>query len=61
MNDVTARPAIAISVLLNALYHLPWFGQPVSAILFVLGSVMIVAFVALNISAIRVCTGRERL
>ena len=66
MNDVTARPnslpwppiiyltAIAISVLLNALYHLPWFGQPVSAILFVLGSVMIVAFVALNISAIRV-------
>jgi protein-S-isoprenylcysteine O-methyltransferase Ste14 len=66
MNDVTARPnnlpwppiiystAIAISVLLNALYPLPWFGQAMSAILLVLGSVMIVAFVVLNISAIRV-------
>ena len=65
MNDVTARPnslpwppiiylaAIAVSVLLNVFYPLPWFGRPLSAILFVLGWLMITAFVALNISAIR--------
>jgi hypothetical protein len=65
MNDVTARPnslpwppiiyvaAIAVSVLLNAFYPLPWFGRPLSGILFVLGWLMIAAFVALNISAIR--------
>ena len=64
MNDVTARPnslpwppiiylaAIAVSVLLNVFYPLPWFGQPLSGILFVLGWLMIAAFVALNISAI---------
>jgi protein-S-isoprenylcysteine O-methyltransferase Ste14 len=65
MNDVTARPnslpwppiiylaAIAASVLLNVLYPLSWFGQPLSSILFVLGWLIIAAFVALNISAIR--------
>ena len=65
MNDVTARPnslpwppiiyltATAVSVLLNVVYPLPWFGRPLSGILFVLGWLMIAAFVALNISAIR--------
>jgi protein-S-isoprenylcysteine O-methyltransferase Ste14 len=65
MNDVTARPnslpwppiiylaAIAVSVLLNVFHPLSWFGQPLSGILFVLGWLMIAAFVALNISAIR--------
>jgi protein-S-isoprenylcysteine O-methyltransferase Ste14 len=65
MSDVTARPnslpwppiiylaAIVVSVLSNVFYPLPWFGQPLSGILFVLGWLMIAAFVALNISAIR--------
>jgi protein-S-isoprenylcysteine O-methyltransferase Ste14 len=65
MNDVTARPnslpwppiiylaAIAVSVSLTVFYPLPWFGQPLSGILFVLGWLMIAAFVGLNISAIR--------
>src|SRR5262249_26670597 len=66
MYDVTARPnslpwppiiypaAIAVSVLLNASFPLPWFGQPLLDILFVTGWLMIAAFVALNISAIHV-------
>lgn len=45
--------AIVVSVLLNLLYPLPWFGQPLSSILFAIGWLMIAAFVALNISAIR--------
>ena len=65
MNDVTARPnsvpwppiiilsAIAVSLLLNVVYPLPWFGQPLSSILAAFGWLMIAAFVALNISAIR--------
>jgi protein-S-isoprenylcysteine O-methyltransferase Ste14 len=65
MNDVMARPnrlpwppiiilaAIVISLLLNVVYPLPWFGQPLSSILSALGWLMIAAFIALNISAIR--------
>ncbi len=65
MNDVTARPnsvpwppiiflaAIAVSVFLNAFYPLPWFAQPLSGILYAIGWLMIAAFVALNISAVR--------
>jgi protein-S-isoprenylcysteine O-methyltransferase Ste14 len=66
MNDVMARPnslpwppiiylaAIAVSVLLNAFFPLPWFRQPLLDVLFVTGWLMIAAFVALNISASRV-------
>jgi hypothetical protein len=71
MNDVTARPnslpwppiiflaAIAVSVSLNAFYPLPWFAQPLSGILSAIGWLMIAAFVALNISAVRAmrCAG----
>jgi protein-S-isoprenylcysteine O-methyltransferase Ste14 len=65
MNDVTARPnnvpwppiifsaAVAVGILLNVLYPLPWFGQPLSGMLLVLGVLMMAAFVALNISALR--------
>src|SRR5262249_37316591 len=65
MHDVTARPnslpwppiiylsAIVISLLLNVVYPLPWFGQPLAGILLVLGGLSIAAFVALNILAIR--------
>src|SRR5215510_10118308 len=65
MNDVTARPnslpwppiiylaAIAIGFLLGAFYPLPWFAQPLSGMLSAIGWLMIAAFVALNISAIR--------
>jgi protein-S-isoprenylcysteine O-methyltransferase Ste14 len=66
MNDATAPPsrlpwppiiylaAIVVSVLLNVLFPLPWFGQPLLGVLFVTGWLLIAAFVALNISAIRV-------
>src|SRR5262245_33244333 len=65
MNDVTARPnslpwppiiflaAIAVSILLGTIYPLPWFAQPLSGILSTIGWLMIAAFVALNVSAIR--------
>src|SRR5215472_16642661 len=65
MNDVTARPnrvpwppiiylaAITVSFLLGPFYPLPWFRQPLSGILSVIGWLMIAAFVALNIAAIR--------
>jgi protein-S-isoprenylcysteine O-methyltransferase Ste14 len=65
MNDVTARPntlpwppiifvsAIVIGVLLNVLLPLPWVGRPLSGILFALGWLMIAAFLALNVAAIR--------
>jgi len=65
MHDVTARPnnlpwppiiylaAIGIGILLNVFQPLPWFGQPLAGILSMLGWLMIVAWVALNIWAIR--------
>jgi protein-S-isoprenylcysteine O-methyltransferase Ste14 len=65
MHDVTARPnslpwppiiylaAIGLGILLNVVYPLPWFAQPLSGILLVLGALMIAAWVALNIWAIR--------
>ncbi len=65
MKDVTARPnrvpwppiiylaAILISVLLDVFFPVSWPGPPVSGILFALGWLMLAAFVALNISAIR--------
>jgi protein-S-isoprenylcysteine O-methyltransferase Ste14 len=65
MNDVTERPnslpwppiifvaAIAVGLVLHVLYPLPWVGNRFSAILLVLGWLLITAFVALNIWAIR--------
>ena len=65
MNDVTARPntlpwppiiyvtAIVAGVLLNVFWPLPWVGRALSAILFALGWLMVAAFIALNVSAIR--------
>ena len=73
MNDVTARPnslpwppiiylgAIAVSVLLNVLYPLPWFGRQLSGILVVLGRLVIAAFVALTFQPSAQCAGLERL
>jgi protein-S-isoprenylcysteine O-methyltransferase Ste14 len=64
-NDVAARPnhvpwppiiyltAIAVGVALNVFYPLPWFGQPLSGILFVLGCLLIAGFAALNVLATR--------
>jgi protein-S-isoprenylcysteine O-methyltransferase Ste14 len=66
MNDVTERSsrfplppiiflaALVFSILLNALYPLPWPGQPLSSVLAVIGWILLAAFVALSISAIRV-------
>lgn len=65
MEDATERPnrlplppviflsAMAVSVVLNAFYPLPWVGPPLSTVFFALGWLMIAAFVALNLSAIR--------
>ena len=65
MNDVAERPnslpwppiifatAIVVSILLHVVYPLPWFGQPLSGLLAVLGALAIAAFVALNMWAIR--------
>ena len=65
MNDVATRPsgfpwppliyvaAIAISIELWVLYPLPWFGSPMSDILFAVGGIALVAVVALYVSAMR--------
>jgi protein-S-isoprenylcysteine O-methyltransferase Ste14 len=65
LDNVTERPnslpwppiiflaAIITGTVLNIFYPLPWFGQPVSGILSAIGCLMIAAFVALNVSAIR--------
>lgn len=65
MNDVTARPnslpwppivylaAIAVSVLLDVVYPLPWLAPPLSGIFLVIGWLMIAASVALNVAAMR--------
>ncbi len=65
MNGLAARPnnlpwppiiylaAIAVSALLGLFFPLPWFSQPLSAILSAIGLLMIAAFVALNVSAVR--------
>jgi protein-S-isoprenylcysteine O-methyltransferase Ste14 len=65
MNDSAARPsrfpwppllylaAIAISVGLWVLYPLPWFGSPLSDILFAVGCVAVVGVVATEVSAMR--------
>jgi len=45
--------AIAVSIVLWLLYPLPWFGSPLSDILFAVGCVMIVAVVGIDISAMR--------
>lgn len=65
MNDVTARPnslpwppivylaAIAVSVLLDVVYPLPWLAPPLSGIFLATGWLMVAASVALNIAAMR--------
>ena len=45
--------AIAISIILHALYPLPWIGEPLSDILFAVGLLAIAAVVALFVTAIR--------
>ena len=45
--------AIAVSIVLWLLYPLPWFGSPLSDILFAVGCVMIVAVIGIDISAMR--------
>jgi protein-S-isoprenylcysteine O-methyltransferase Ste14 len=65
MSDFAARPsgfpwppliylaAIAISIVLWIVYPLPWFGSPMSDILFAVGCVAIVAVVLIDVSAMR--------
>lgn len=65
MSDEHARPgnfpwpplvfvaAIALSVLLDFLYRLPWFASPLADILFAAGWLLVVAGVALITSALR--------
>lgn len=68
MNDIAATPnrfpwppiiyvaAIAVSIALWILYPLPWFGSPLSDILFAVGWIAIVAVVAIDVSAMRTLT-----
>lgn len=65
MNDIAAAPnrfpwppiiylaAIAVSIALWILYPLPWFGSPLSDILFAVGWLAIIAVVAIDFSAMR--------
>jgi protein-S-isoprenylcysteine O-methyltransferase Ste14 len=65
VTDIATRPsrfpwppliylaAVAISIVLWILYPLPWFGSPMSDILFAVGCVAVVAVVAIDISAMR--------
>lgn len=65
MNDAAAAPnrfpwppviylaAIVVSIALWILYPLPWFGAPLSDILFAVGWLAIVAVVAIDLSAMR--------
>jgi protein-S-isoprenylcysteine O-methyltransferase Ste14 len=65
VTDIATRPsrfpwppliyvaAIAVSIVLWFLYPLPWFGSPMSDILFAVGWIMIVAVVGIDISAMR--------
>lgn len=45
--------AIGVSIALWLLYPLPWFGSPLSDILFALGCVMVLAVVGIDVSAMR--------
>lgn len=65
MTDPASRPssfpwppviylaAIAVSIALWLLYPLPWFGSPLSDILFAVGCIMIAAVVGIDVSAMR--------
>ena len=65
MNDIAARPsgfpwppviylaAIAVSIVLWIIYPLPWFGSPLSDILFAVGCIAVIAVVAIEVSAMR--------
>jgi len=65
MTDIAKRPnsvpwpplvyvaAIVISIGLWVLYPLPWFGSPLSDIFFAVGWIVVVAVVAIDISAMR--------
>lgn len=65
MNDIERRPnrlpwppmlyvsAIALAVLANLAYTLPWFTPPLSEILFAVGWLLVAAVVAIDVSAMR--------
>jgi protein-S-isoprenylcysteine O-methyltransferase Ste14 len=65
MTDIASRPsrfpwppiiylaAVAVSIGLWILYPLPWFGSPMSDILFAVGWIMVIAVVAIDVSAMR--------
>lgn len=45
--------AVAVSVVLNAVWPLPWIGSPMGDILFAVGILLVVAALAIDVSAIR--------
>ena len=65
MNDLERRPnrlpwppmlyvsAIALAVLANLAYELPWFAPPLSEMLFAVGWLLVAAVVAIDLSAMR--------